>query len=130
VDRYVHSRIRPHRVVLNQFSTRKILTLKNGVFWDVILRDSCKYRRCGETYRLDHQDDKLEALTTSETSVLTRTTQRNIPEDAILHSHRRENLKSYNFTFALVHARMSVGTGSSREISGHTEATSALTHDA
>jgi hypothetical protein len=29
-------------------------------------------------------------------SVLTRATQRNIPEDTILHSHRRENLKSYN----------------------------------
>jgi hypothetical protein len=29
------------------------------------------------------------------TSVLTRATRRNIPEDANLHSHRRENLKSY-----------------------------------
>jgi hypothetical protein len=29
------------------------------------------------------------------TSVLTRATRRNIPEDTILHSHRRENLKSY-----------------------------------
>jgi hypothetical protein len=32
----------------------------------------------------------------SETSVLTRATRRNNPEDTILHSHRRENLKSYN----------------------------------
>jgi hypothetical protein len=37
-----------------------------------------------------------EELSSSETSVLTRATLRNIPEAAILHSHRRENLKSYS----------------------------------
>jgi hypothetical protein len=37
-----------------------------------------------------------EALSSSETSVLTRFTWRNILEGAILHSHHRENLKSYN----------------------------------
>jgi hypothetical protein len=34
------------------------------------------------------------ALSSSETSVLTRATRRNISEEAIHHSHRREDLKS------------------------------------
>jgi hypothetical protein len=37
----------------------------------------------------------MEAIRFPETSVPPRATWRNIPEDAILHSHCRENLKSY-----------------------------------
>jgi hypothetical protein len=40
-----------------------------------------------------------EALSSSETSVFTRATWRNIPEDGILHRHRHEILKSYIVVF-------------------------------
>jgi hypothetical protein len=39
----------------------------------------------------------MEAIRSSKTSVLIGATRRHISEDGILHSHRRENLKSYIF---------------------------------
>jgi hypothetical protein len=40
----------------------------------------------------------MEAILSSETSVHTRSTRRHIPEDVILHSHRRENPKYFMST--------------------------------
>jgi hypothetical protein len=54
--------------------------MRNSIFWVVSPRDSCKNRRFGRS---------------SETSVLTRTTWRHIPEDDIFHCHRRGNLRVY-----------------------------------
>jgi hypothetical protein len=59
-------------------------------------------RRIGELVTLAVSSDRcilviliMEAISSAETSVLTRVTRRNIPEDGVLRSHRRENLKSY-----------------------------------
>jgi hypothetical protein len=48
---------------------------------------------------------KMEAIRSSETSVHIRSTRRHIPEDGILHSHRRENLISYNIKLDLQEGR-------------------------
>jgi hypothetical protein len=91
--------------------------LKNAILWNVMACGSCKNRRFGGTYHLHYQDEKnqragnvcsnfilsslipltlmREDIYSSETSVLMRDTLRHIREDGILHSHRRQDLKSY-----------------------------------
>jgi hypothetical protein len=87
--------------------------MKNAVFWDVVPCRSCVNRRFGGTYRhhfqgikirvrrisvsrlqppahagsshADFSTLKIEAISSSETSVHTRPTRRHIPEDGILH---------------------------------------------
>jgi hypothetical protein len=82
--------------------------MKNAVFWDVTQCISCNNRRFGGMYRLQHQGEILrsvlhllatanvvpssliiftlmtEAIRSSETSVITRATWRQTPEDGIL----------------------------------------------
>jgi hypothetical protein len=102
------------RIDLNSRKLENYFDLKNAVLWDVAPCRSCKMnRRFGGTYRLHLQSRKirepgasvsrwlqtLQAIRSAETSVqFTRSTQRHIPEDGTLHSHRRENVKSYILT--------------------------------
>jgi hypothetical protein len=44
------------------------LTLKNAVFWDVMLCGSCKNRRFGGTYRLHRQGDKNRLVINNDSS--------------------------------------------------------------
>jgi hypothetical protein len=97
--------------------------MKSIIFWDMTLYSPLSFnRRFGGTYRLHLQGRrnrfskpatchlfarwfaerisstlKMEAISSSETSVETQqTTRRHIPEDDTLQNHRCENLKSYN----------------------------------
>jgi hypothetical protein len=69
---------------------------KNAVFWDVAPCKSCVNRLFGGTYRLHLQGRIIGERGTSVNRWLqTKSIRRHIPEDGILHSHRRENLKPY-----------------------------------
>jgi hypothetical protein len=109
----------PLQFLLPNFLVKEaVYGLKNAVFWDVAPCRSCVNRSFGGTYHLHLEVRKnprarnqrkqvaaatfagfstlkMEAIHSSEKSDHTKSTRRHIPEDGILHSHRRGNLNSY-----------------------------------
>jgi hypothetical protein len=117
VVRLVKTRVQSGCVILsevklfwNVLSIDKTTTSENAVFWDVTRCRSCMNRRfelslqppahAGSSHS-DFSTVKMIAMISSETSVHTRSTLRHIPQDGILHRHRREILESYKTTTSL-----------------------------
>jgi hypothetical protein len=82
------------------------------IFWDVTLCGSCKNQCFGETCLNANfvpsspilVTPMMEVIRSSEALVFTRAEQDIIPEDGILHSQSRENLKSYKCTWSYTHS--------------------------
>jgi hypothetical protein len=77
------------------------VTMKNGDFWDVLRSVLRLLVTANVLISAILAILMMVALSSFETSVHTKTTRRNITEDAILHSHRRENLKFYTHLLCL-----------------------------
>jgi hypothetical protein len=65
---------------------------------------------------------KMEAIRSSETSVHTRLKWRHIPEDGILHSHCRENLKSYIIFYVIEPCKLTEIVSKQKELRMYTTA--------
>jgi hypothetical protein len=85
------------RAVISRRESRT--PLKNAVLWSVTPRGSCEIRRFGGSFATI---SRMMAARSSETFVLARATRRQLPEDCILHSHRRKDLKFWNLCNAFL----------------------------
>jgi hypothetical protein len=88
--------VRTSRAVA-QAASRRLSTAEVRIHWDVFVRIVLCLLVTANVVPASPILVALMMMATHscETSVLTRPTRRHIPEDDILHSHCRENLKSY-----------------------------------